>query len=68
MEKHQILAIYGTDYTDMTVRLLESADFEGLVPDRHARIGIKPNLVVAATADGGAVTHPEIIEGVIRFL
>ncbi len=68
MEKHQILAIYGTDYTDMTVRLLEAADFEGLVPDRHARIGIKPNLVVAATADGGAVTHPEIIEGVIRFL
>ena len=56
MEKHQILAIYGTDYTDMTVRLLEAADFEGLVPDRHARIGIKPNLVVAATADGGAVT------------
>ena len=68
MKKHQILAIYGTDYTDMTVRLLEAADFEGLVPDRHARIGIKPNLVVAATADGGAVTHPEIIEGVIRFL
>ena len=68
MEKHQILAIHGTDYADMTVRLLEAADFERLVPDRHARIGIKPNLVVAAAADGGAVTHPEIVEGVIRFL
>ena len=58
MEKHQILAIYGTDYTDMTVRLLESADFEGLVPDRHARIGIKPNLTMVAADGGGAANHP----------
>ena len=68
MEKNQILAIHGTDYTAMTQRILEASGLETLVPDRHARIGIKPNLVVAATADNGAVTHPQIVEGVIRFL
>lgn len=68
MERNQILVVHGTDYTAMTMRLLEAADFETLVPDRGARIGIKPNLVVAATADGGAVTHPQIVEGTILFL
>jgi len=68
MEKNQILAIHGTDYTAMTERILAASGLTSLVRDRHARIGIKPNLVVAATADGGATTHPEIVEGVIRFL
>ena len=31
-------------------------------------VSIKPNLVVARPAAGGATTHPEIIEGIIIFL
>ena len=38
----------------MAVCILEVSDFEGIVPDRHARIGIKQDLVVAAAADGGS--------------
>lgn len=68
MEKNQIMMIHGRDYADMTCRLLEEAGLQELVPDRHARIGIKPNLVVAAEASGGATTHPEIVEGVVRYL
>lgn len=68
MEKNQIFMIHGTDYADMTCRILAASGLEALVPERHARIGIKPNLVVAAKAEGGATTHPEIVEGVIRYL
>jgi len=68
MKKNQILAIHGTDYTAMTQRILEASGFTELVPNHHARIGIKPNLVVASRAEDGGVTHPEIVEGVILFL
>ncbi|TAH67871.1 MAG: DUF362 domain-containing protein [Anaerolineaceae bacterium] len=37
-----------------------------LKPDM--RIGIKPNLVLARSADEGATTHPEIVEGIILYL
>lgn len=36
---------------------------------RHdMNVVIKPNLVVSRPASGGATTHPEIIEGIIRYL
>jgi uncharacterized protein (DUF362 family) len=31
-------------------------------------VGLKPNYVVSRTADGGATTHPEILEGIIVYL
>ena len=67
MEKNQIFRIYGTDYKDMTVRLLEESRLEELIGDRAARICIKPNLVTPSPADYGATTHPEVVAGIVEY-
>lgn len=36
--------------------------------DKDMAVGIKPNLVCASPASEGATTHPEIVEGIIRYL
>ena len=54
MQSTQIMAMYGTDGFDMVQRLLEQMDAVSHLPqDKHASIAIKPNLVVAHTADTG---------------
>ena len=58
---------YGTDPARMAEELLERADADSLIRPGF-RVTVKPNLVVARFAEGGATTHPEIIEGIIRFL
>lgn len=69
MQSSQIMAIYGTDGFQMVQSLLEQMDALSLLPEnKQASIAIKPNLVVAHTADTGATTHPEIIEGIICYL
>lgn len=68
MERDEILLLHGTDYQEMTVRLLREAKLAEHLPRKEMRIGIKPNLVVAATASTGATTHPEIVAGVIEYL
>lgn len=68
MKQNEILLVHGSDYQAMTVRLLEQADLAAEIGDRNARIALKPNLVLAATADEGAVTHPEIVAGVLEYL
>lgn len=68
MKKEDIIITYGSDATSMTRALLQSIDIEGLLPDKHASIALKPNLVVAVTADSGATTHPEIVVSIIEFL
>ena len=68
MEKNEILKIYGTDYKEMTKELLREAGLSGIIPGRNARIGLKPNLVSASTADYGATTHPEVVAGIIEYL
>ena len=51
----------------MAYALMEAANVSaGIKPSM--RVVIKPNLVVSRSADGGATTHPEIVEGIIRFL
>ena len=67
MEKNDIFVIYGTDPVSMTRTLLEHIDIPSFLP-RTAKIALKPNLVVAATADGGATTHPAIVETIITYL
>ncbi|HWQ79831.1 MAG TPA: DUF362 domain-containing protein [Anaerovoracaceae bacterium] len=58
---------YGTDLTGITYELMAAARIaDRLRPEMT--VGIKPNLVVARPADGGATTHPEIVEGVIRYV
>ena len=68
MNKNDILTVYGSDPTKMTRTLLSSIDFGKLIPDKDATIALKPNLVVAVTADSGATTHPEIAIVIIEHL
>ena len=58
---------YGTDAAGMTAELMGRADVASLLAP-GARVTIKPNLVVARPADGGATTHPQIVEGIISYL
>ena len=68
MKKNEIWRSYGTDYKDMTKRLLTQAGLAELLPAPSARIAIKPNLVTPAPASFGGTTHPEILAGIIEFL
>ena len=60
MEKQEILAIYGTEYKQMTKTLLQEADLEGRILSKECKIGIKPNLVAPSEASYGATTHSEL--------
>lgn len=77
MNKNEILIMYGTDYVSMTEQLLEKAELGDLIleeskkkqiPDSGIRIGIKPNLVAPIPAEDGGTTHPQVVEGLIRYL
>lgn len=68
MRENQILKVYGTDYKNMTKRLLVKAGLERLIPAKECRIGIKPNLVSPSPASLGATTHPEVVAGIIEYL
>lgn len=58
---------YGTNLPDITYELMRAADIARRLSGTMT-VGIKPNLVVSRPADGGATTHPEIVEGIIRYL
>lgn len=68
MERNEIYQIQGRDYKQMTLDILKASDLAGDIGDKNKYIGIKPNLVIAARADGGAVTHPQIVDGVLTYL
>jgi uncharacterized protein (DUF362 family) len=68
MKKDEILIIYGDKPREMAYRIAEEAGLAELIGDRGKRVGLKPNLVVARPADGGATTHPEIAAGLIAYL
>ncbi len=58
---------YGTNLPDITYEIMKAAGISAkLNPDMT--VGIKPNLVVSHPAEGGATTHPEIVEGIIRYV
>lgn len=68
MQSNQIYAVYGQEGRQMTLDVLRAADVAALIPKRDADIVIKPNLVVARPAEGGATTHVSVIEGIIDYL
>ena len=68
MERNELYVIYGKDIAAMTARLAQEANLAGLIGDRGKRIGLKPNLVTAKPASGGATTHPEIAAALICYL
>lgn len=67
MRPEEILTVYGTDPAEMVDLLLDKMDLAEMIPP-HAKIGLKPNLVVSKPASSGATTHPEIAAGIIRYL
>lgn len=68
MERRDILLIHGTDYKQMTKRLLEQADLAADIGDRQKKVALKPNLVTSAAPSGGATTHSELLAGTIEYL
>ncbi len=68
MEKNDILRIHGTDYKEMTKKLLYEASLISRIPSKDSMVGIKPNLVAPSPAMFGATTHPEIVAGIIDYL
>ena len=75
MKKNEIIRSYGTDFKEMTKRLLDAAklyeDIKEKVSGKDSgdiHIGIKPNLVTPSPASFGATTHPEIVAGTIEYL
>jgi uncharacterized protein (DUF362 family) len=68
MDTNEILVVYGSDISGMAIALAREAKLAELIGDRCRRIGIKPNLVTASPASGGATTHPEIAAGLISYL
>lgn len=68
MSDKTIRIIYGSDIINNTKTLLSSYQIETKIPSLDAKIGLKPNLVVATTPDTGATTHTQIICGIIEYL
>ena len=68
MKKNDILITYGSRPDEMAKEILAAAKIEELIGSTDKRIGLKPNLVVAAPASTGATTHPEILAGTIEYL
>jgi uncharacterized protein (DUF362 family) len=68
MDINEILVVYGSDISAMATALARKAKLVELIEDRSKRIGIKPNLVMAQPASGGATTHPEIAAALISYL
>ena len=63
----RIYASYGQRPAELVKELLAEIDAAKDIPS-GARIGLKPNLVVAKPARDGATTTPELVEGVIQYL
>lgn len=65
--ERKIYVTSGREYVDMTINLMEKANISQKIP-KGASVALKPNLVVASPASGGATTHREILEGCIIYL
>ena len=63
----KIRIIYGTNVMEMTCTLLQESDVAKQLTGKM-NVVVKPNLVVAKPAAEGAVTHPEIVDGIVLFL
>ena len=62
-----IVITYGNDITKNTYDTLAASDINEYL-DTGFSVSLKPNLVVPGPASNGAVTHPEVVEGIILYL
>lgn len=58
MKKNEILILYGTEYLELTKKLLEEAQLAEMIGDSGKIIGIKPNLVAPVPAEDGRNNPP----------
>jgi len=58
---------YGKDWVKTTYDALSASDI-GVYLKTAKSVSIKPNLVKPQPASNGATTHPEVVEGLIRYL
>lgn len=68
MVKNDIYAVQGENYKQMAMQILQAADVAVDIGDKQKRIGIKPNILASKKASSGAVTHPELVDGVLSYL
>lgn len=68
MQKKDVLIVYGQDARQMAYDVLRAAQIEKMIPEKGARIALKPNLVGAIPAEEGATTHPALLAGVVEYL
>lgn len=68
MNRNQIFITSGTDYKEMTKKIVEESGLAELIADRNLRIGIKPNMVSASDPSNGATTHREVLAGILEYL
>lgn len=68
MDRKEIFVIQGNQYKEMAMQVLEAAGVAEDIGDRCRCVGLKPNLVVARDASGGATTHPELVDGALTYL
>lgn len=70
MLENELLISYGQKPREMVLELLAELNAAQAIPSGGARIGIKPNLVVARPAwEGGATTAPDLVAGgVLQYL
>ncbi len=66
--KNEIFIIHGTDYRNMAERILKEAGVAEKIGDKEKTVGIKPNYLAAIDPSLGATTHPELLEGVLKYL
>ena len=66
MNKNKVIIVSGQDIIKRTKKALEK--LAPTLPSLGSKILIKPNLVEPLPENSGAVTRPEVIEGIIQFL
>ena len=62
-----IFVTYAKDISKDTYETLKASDISKYL-DVNFSVSLKPNLVVPGPASNGAVTHPEVVDGIIRYL
>lgn len=67
MNNKDIHVIYGNKPMSMIKDLLSNLNIQEFV-DKNAKIGIKPNLILAKPSSSGATTSPEMVAAVIEYL
>lgn len=66
--KEEIRIIYGKDVKRITTELISDFKLNEKIGSKDSKIGLKPNLVIAAKPESGATTHMEIIVAIIEYL